>query len=135
MEQFLLRNGWDADSIRRADDGRNCLAKALLPALRPGRQCLTVITTKQKLDRLPKVGTKVAQGSLAAVLGRGRVAVVCEECHRAHFQDGATFAAVSRLFGTWGFWAGVGNSKVPRGCSLHPCIRKPTEVYPKLLNP
>ena len=39
-------------------------------------------------------------GLLTPVLQRGRVAVICEECHRAHFEDGATFAAVSRLFGT-----------------------------------
>ena len=102
MEKFLIRNGCGRSNIRRADDGRNCLAKALAAALQAGRrECLTLITTKQKLDRLHGTFGGISKiGLLSAVLQHGRVAVVCEECHRAHFHDGATFAAVSCLFGT-----------------------------------
>ncbi|CAK9074167.1 unnamed protein product [Durusdinium trenchii] len=90
--------------LRRAEESRQCLAKALSSAVHAElERCVTVVTTKQKLDRfLLESDSKHRRGWLAPIFKRGRVAVICEECHRAHFHGCATGAAVARLFGDQG---------------------------------
>ncbi|CAJ1332364.1 unnamed protein product, partial [Effrenium voratum] len=98
VELFLRRNG-DFELCRA--DGRHCLVKVLSAAAqhKTTGKCWTVVTTKQKLDRLLSDSDHLTPNLLAPVFQRGRVAIICEECHRSHFHGCATSAAVRRLFG------------------------------------
>ncbi|CAE8636771.1 unnamed protein product [Polarella glacialis] len=108
VEGFLRRAGTLQGEFRRADLGGLSIAKALGDAAADlGGRCLVVAATKQKFERLlrHKQGTSSSDGLghaglLAPILGRGRVVLICEECHRAHFHGSATALAVARLFGS-----------------------------------
>lgn len=104
VEAFLTRTGSNRTvRLRRCEERSSQLWKTLSSEAEVGRKCgsaerstLVVVTTKQKLDWMLFDGDDL---DLSPIFRCGRVAVICEECHRAHFQEGKTVKAVRRLFG------------------------------------
>lgn len=103
VEAFLKRLGIPHDNLRRADGHGLSLAQALGAAADTNSVgCFVIVTTKQKFDSVARGDSiaSVAQGLLIPTLRKGRVAIICEECHRSHSRGSATFSAVSWLFGS-----------------------------------
>lgn len=91
LERFLRRLGCE---LRRAEHSSRALREVLAAATCLTATCLTVVSTKQKLERM------LDHGLLRPLLRRGRVVALCEECHRAHEAGGASDQALERLCGT-----------------------------------
>eukprot|EP00929_Paragymnodinium_shiwhaense_P083772 TRINITY_DN44749_c0_g1_i2.p1 TRINITY_DN44749_c0_g1~~TRINITY_DN44749_c0_g1_i2.p1 ORF type:complete len:380 (-),score=61.13 TRINITY_DN44749_c0_g1_i2:460-1599(-) len=114
VESFLRKNQLPTGVCQRADGGGGSLRRALCSAAASASitvsysaaasvtRCRVIVSTKQKLEAMLRGedGGGMSLGILAPILERGRVAIICEECHRAHFRGSATAAAVARLFGT-----------------------------------
>ncbi|CAL1142764.1 unnamed protein product [Cladocopium goreaui] len=99
LETFLSRcHG--SSRLRRCETRTGQLMKVLSSLgqlVERSAKALVVVTTKQKLDRVLSDGKNSLD--LSPIFACGRVAVICEECHRAHFEGGKTAEAVRMLFG------------------------------------